>query len=88
MDNYTLQMAINEIYARHGRKFKTDSIREYFEGKSWYTGTIEPEAFDGNEGNYFNDYESANRELMARIRASREEKTTSSEKKEKTNKND
>ena len=27
-------------------------------------------------------------ELMARIRASREEKTTSSEKKEKTNKND
>lgn len=88
MDNYTLQMAINEIYARHGRKFKTDSIREYFEGKSWYSGTIEPEAFDGNEGNYFNDYESANRELMARIRASREEKTTSSEKREKTDKND
>lgn len=88
MDNYTLQMAINEIYARHGRKFKTDSIREYFEGKSWYRGTIEPEAFDGNEGNYFNEYESANRELMARIRASREEKTTRTEERGNTREED
>lgn len=78
LDNYTLQMAINEIYARHGRKFKTDSIREYFEGKTWYKGTIDPNDFDGNEGNYFNEYEAANRELMARIRASREEKTSGS----------
>lgn len=74
MDDYSLQMAINEIYARHGRIFKTDSIREYFESKSWYRGTIEPEAFDGNEGMYFNEYESANREVMAKIRSSREEK--------------
>ena len=78
LDNYTLQMAINEIYARHGRKFDTDSIREYFESKSWYRGTIDPADFDGNEGRYFNEYEMANRELMAEIRASREKKTTGS----------
>ena len=29
-------MVINEIYARHGKIFKTDSIKEYFENQSWY----------------------------------------------------
>ena len=72
LDDYNLQMAINEIYARHGRKFDTQSIREYFEGKSWYRGTINPADFDGNESLYFNDYEMANRELMSQIRAERQ----------------
>lgn len=43
-----IQMAINEIYARHGRKFSTPEIQEYFNGKSWYQGTIEPDSFDEN----------------------------------------
>jgi hypothetical protein len=72
LDDYNLQMAINEIYARHGRKFDTQSIREYFEGKSWYRGTINPADFDGNESLYFNEYEMANRELMSQIRAERQ----------------
>ncbi|MBQ2641471.1 MAG: YARHG domain-containing protein [Lachnospiraceae bacterium] len=71
LDDNTLQMAINEIYARHGRRFSTPSLQEYFDNKTWYNGTIAPEAFDGNEGAYFNAYESANRELMARIRDQR-----------------
>ena len=71
LDDYTLQMAINEIYARHGRRFSTPSLQEYFDNKTWYNGTIAPEAFDGNEGAYFNAYESANRELMAKIRDQR-----------------
>ncbi|MGE4485448.1 MAG: YARHG domain-containing protein [Oscillospiraceae bacterium] len=29
-------MVINEIYARHGKIFKTESIQEYFENQSWY----------------------------------------------------
>ena len=28
--------ARNEIYARHGYKFKESSLQKYFEGKSWY----------------------------------------------------
>ena len=71
LDDYTRQMAINELYARHGRKFKTPEIQEYFDGKSWYDGTISPEEFDGNEAAYFNNYEMKNRELMAKIRDER-----------------
>ena len=71
LDDYTLQMAINELYARHGRKIKTPEIQEYFDGKSWYDGTISPEEFDGNEAAYFNNYEMKNRELMAKIRDER-----------------
>ena len=73
LDDNTLQMAINEIYARHGRKFNTQSMQEYFNGKSWYSGTVEPEAFDGNEAAYFNEYELKNRELLAAIRAKRQQ---------------
>lgn len=31
-----LAYARNEIYARHGRRFKTDIYQQYFESKSWY----------------------------------------------------
>ena len=51
------QMAINEIYARRGRKFVIREIQEYFNEKSWYQGTIEAAAFDVN---VFNIYESTN----------------------------
>lgn len=37
MNPHTAQMAINEIYARHGRHFKDASVRAYFESKWWYT---------------------------------------------------
>ena len=32
------QMAINEIYARRGRKFVITEIQDYFNEKSWYKG--------------------------------------------------
>lgn len=41
-----LMLARNEIYARHGRKFKDDEIREYFESQAWYAGIIDPGSFD------------------------------------------
>ena len=40
-----LRIARNEIYARHGRKFLDEGLQEYFDGKSWYNGTIEPDDF-------------------------------------------
>lgn len=40
-----LQMAINEIYARHGRKFNDPNIQAYFNSQSWYQGIIAPEDF-------------------------------------------
>ena len=45
MDYDDLQMAINEIYSRHGRKFADPGIQEYFNGQSWYQGIIDPEDF-------------------------------------------
>lgn len=43
-----LNYAKNEIYARHGRKFDSKELREYFESKSWYNGTIDPADFKDN----------------------------------------
>lgn len=43
-----LRIARNEIYARHGRKFTSDDLRQYFESCSWYNGTIEASAFNDN----------------------------------------
>ena len=40
-----LELARNEIYARHGRKFTNPTLQNYFDSQAWYTGTIEPEDF-------------------------------------------
>lgn len=48
VEDLTLQeinYAKNEIYARHGRKFDSKELRDYFESKSWYVGTIDPKDF-------------------------------------------
>ncbi len=39
------KLARNEIYARHGRKFKDDEIQSYFDSKDWYEGSVEPDDF-------------------------------------------
>ncbi len=57
LDEDEIELARNEIYARHGRKFNSDELQRYFYSKPWYRGTIEPEDF--NES-VFNKYESAN----------------------------
>lgn len=56
-----LNYAKNEIYARHGRKFKSKELREYFESQPWYKPTIEPEQF--NDG-YLSDVEKRNSEIL------------------------
>ena len=40
-----LQLARNEIYARHGRRFVTDWIQDYFDSKSWYEPVYSAEEF-------------------------------------------
>lgn len=55
------RIARNELFARHGRKFTDENLKSYFESKSWYEGTIEPEDFDDS---VFNEYEIANRDLI------------------------
>lgn len=62
MSKLVMERALNEIYARHGRKFDTPYIQEYFNSCSWYHGTIAPSDFDAS---VFNDYEKANIDLIA-----------------------
>lgn len=54
-----LRLARNEIYARHGYRFEDEELKEYFEGKSWYSGKKKdiPDS-------QLNDYEIANRDLI------------------------
>ena len=61
LSDWELLLARNEIYARHGRKFDDPDIRAYFESKSWYKGTVDPDDF--NVG-VFNDYELKNIEFI------------------------
>ena len=51
----------NEIYARHGRRFDDEYLRDYFNSKEWYTPTIDPDEF---EESLLNSYEIANRDLI------------------------
>ena len=53
--------AKNEIYARHGRMFQSQELRNYFNSKSWYFGTISPENFSSS---VLNKYEVANIEAL------------------------
>ena len=61
LDDHTLMLARNEIYARHGRKFNDAEIRAYFESKSWYYPTIDPADFTED---MLSDVEKANIALI------------------------
>lgn len=46
LDKTTLNLALNEIYARHGRKFTDPAIQAHFNAKSWYHPTVSGQDFD------------------------------------------
>lgn len=60
-----LNYARNEIYARHGRKFGSEELQDYFNGKSWYEGKYEGKDFDSSYGaKVLSDIEKKNSELL------------------------
>lgn len=59
-----LQIARNEILARHGRKFEDEKMKMYFESKSWYSGTIESSEFDAYYDSILSEVEKANIQLI------------------------
>lgn len=58
----------NEIYARHGRMFRSQELTDYFATKTWYSGTVQPSAFNDA---VFNSYETANIKLLSDMESSR-----------------
>lgn len=61
-DSEKIQMVINEIYARHGRVFKTQEVAAYFQEKSWYHP--DDSKTDEQIVSEFNEYEKANVDLL------------------------
>lgn len=48
LTEWEIRVARNEIYARHGRMFKSQELADYFKSKSWYVPSIPPEQFDNS----------------------------------------
>ena len=67
-----IRFAINEIHARHGRKFKSEDLQKFFDNKIWYTPKYEPEEFDKKENEILNDVEKKNLKILTEIRKERE----------------
>ena len=63
-----INYAKNEIYARHGRGFKSQELRDYFASKSWYVEKYSPDDFDAHySANMLNKYEKTNAEFLSKI---------------------
>jgi hypothetical protein len=53
----TATYAINEIYARHGKVFKSTRLQNYFLSQKWYTPDS---SYNESVNSQFNEYEQAN----------------------------
>ena len=59
-----LNYARNEIFARHGRIFRSEELMSYFNSKTWYSGTMDPDTFSAQIDTIFNDIEKSNVKLL------------------------
>ena len=65
IDAHDVRIGLNEIYARHGRKFNDPELQEYFNTMVWYTPIYTPDEFNAIENSVFNEYEKANVKFLA-----------------------
>ena len=61
LSEWQIRIARNEIYARHGRIFKSDDLADYFASQSWYTPSVSADQFDNS---YLNAIEIENLKLI------------------------
>lgn len=61
LSEHDLFIARNEIYARHGRMFDNEELKNYFATKSWYVPQYAAKEFDAFGDSRFNEYEIFNR---------------------------
>lgn len=60
LSEWQVRIARNEIYARHGRRFKDQELQNYFDSCSWYRGTMSPSEFSAKEKSILNSCEKKN----------------------------
>lgn len=65
-----LRIARNEIYARHGREFDSQDLKNHFQSKEWYDPTVPADEFDEN---VLNEYEKANIDTILQAEAAIDE---------------
>ena len=56
--------ARNEIFAKHGRTFRSGELTEYFSTKSWYKPMIDAATFDEKAKSILNSYEDQNARFL------------------------
>lgn len=66
LTNWELYIARNEIFARYGRGFNDEALRNYFNSCDWYYEIYSPKEFD-SMASPLNKYEKANVEVMLDI---------------------
>lgn len=59
-----LNYAKNEIYARHGRMFKSSELQNYFKSKSWYKEVYAADDFDDQGDSILSETERKNIEFL------------------------
>lgn len=60
-----INLAKNELYARHGRKFERADLRKYFKSRTWYTPIYSVAQWDSlGDAFFFNKYELVNRDFL------------------------
>lgn len=65
MDERTLTLALNEIYARHGRIFTTEYLADYFNSKTWYEPKYTASEYSSKVTH--NDYEDKNIQTIVAV---------------------
>lgn len=70
LDSRVLWYARNEMYAKHGKGFRTGELKRYFESKPWYVELYTADEFD-DMPEQLNQYEKANEDLMTQIEEER-----------------
>lgn len=62
-----LRLARNEIYARHGRSFQAEDLKQYFSAKSWYEPLYSAAEMDALGDSILNEYEIENRNRIVQV---------------------
>lgn len=66
LSEWDLEIARNEIFARHGRGFNDSTLQTYFDGQEWYERKYSPEEFDA-QSDILNETEIANIALIGEV---------------------
>lgn len=69
--DWDLMLARNEIYARHGRAFKDDDVRRYYESQAWYQVLYTADEFDAIANSVLSSTEQQNIANIKKVEDSR-----------------